>query len=359
MNVKVTLRNPFNKQDQITYYIEVYDTPIAKLWYRALEELLTNKKYLEKNFCFLGFPNTPRTLTYICNELDWVKEKINIFFKNEYEILETFQPELMFTNLTVNNDLMNRLHRHFEILQGTVSNLSNYYRRADYKTKFAIRQLNNLCHEAESLMLSLRKQQTAPQWVRPSQITTFLNAPRYLFPSEYKKTFNESNYDRRMGEVYLHWAQIGKTIFEVYRDEKGVDITDATCSAITNLNFYSGEFDVEWGRDIVFGGNFDWHNKDLSNFKSWLERNNFNIDDKDINYGYHSVGKVNLQKSFETEDYTVIWKMLSDHLDIINISTDNCKLDFNYNWTDENYYWEQIKLLMPGYDHSSKTLRKV
>jgi len=69
---------------------------------------------------------------------------------------------------------MNRLHNYFEVLQGTVENLSPYYKYADYDTKYAIRQLNNICHEIENLCLSQRKQSTAPEWIRPSQITTFL-----------------------------------------------------------------------------------------------------------------------------------------------------------------------------------------
>ncbi|NCX06337.1 MAG: aminotransferase class III-fold pyridoxal phosphate-dependent enzyme, partial [Actinobacteria bacterium] len=84
--------------------------------------------------------------------------------------------------LEPNQDIMNQLHNHFEHLQGTVWGLSDWYKEADYDTKFAIRQLNNLCHEAESLMLSQRKQAQDPQWIRPSQITTFLNAERLDFP---------------------------------------------------------------------------------------------------------------------------------------------------------------------------------
>jgi hypothetical protein len=41
---------------------------------------------------------------------------------------------------------------------------------------------------------SQRKQIAAPEWVRPSQITTFLNAPRIDYPDELKTTFQE-NFD--------------------------------------------------------------------------------------------------------------------------------------------------------------------
>jgi hypothetical protein len=356
LNVKITLRNPLKKTDFIDYYIDVYDLELAHLWINALRDLLIQKRYLEKNFCFLGFPDSQRNLDFICKELNWAKNQINDFFGSDYYINEQFTPDKLRNpiSLKANQELLNVLHNHFEVLQGTVWQLSNYYRQADYQTKFAIRQLNNLCHEAESLILSQRKKATVPEWVRPSQITTFLNATRFEFPKHLKTTFNEHNYDRKFGEVYLHWSQIGKTLFEVYRDEKGTDIDQATCQAITHLKFYSGEFDIEWGQDITYNGKYPWHTQEISEFKSWLIRNGFDIADPQYNYGFHPVARVNLKRSFGTEKIDDIWKILSDHLDIYQMSIDNVQSTFDYAWTDADYYQQQIDRLRPGYDFSSK-----
>jgi len=356
LKVEVVLRNPLNKTDQISYYIDVYDTAMAKLWHDALKEMLRQKLYLEKNFCFLGFPDSQRTLEFICKELTWAKDTINRFFENEYTIHEIYEPNLLFQNLAANQTVMNQLHNHFEILQGTVNNLSDWYRRADYKTKFAIRQLNNLCHEAESLMLSLRKKAKMPYWIRPSQITTFLTAKRYEFPGAYKNKFARDHYDRKFGEVYLHWAQIGKTIYEVFRDEKGKHIDDTICSAITHLKYYTGEFDIEWGRNIQYHSDTFWHTEDIDEFEEWLVKNKFDLTDSSLNFGYHPIGQVDLLRSFGTTDFTEILHLLSNHLDIYKIIANDVQCEFNYNWTDENYYPEQIKMLIPGYDYSSKTL---
>jgi hypothetical protein len=249
---------------------------------------------------------------------------------------------------------MNKLHNHFEILQGTVWGLSEYYKRADYTTKFAIRQLNNLCHEAESLMLSQRKAVQAPEWVRPSQITTFLNAQRIEFPDRLKQTFHESRYDRKFGYVYLHWTQIGKTLFEVYNDEQGADIDQAVCDAITHLRYYSGEFDIDWGRDITYAGPHPWHSKRMSNFRAWLYKNNFNTEDIEYNFGYHEVGHVLLDESFGTTNPEEIWAQLGKHLDIYKIITDQAEATFDYTWSDADYYDQQINKLKPGYDYSSR-----
>lgn len=357
--VIVTLQNPLDKSDTMDYVIAVNDSPMGERWFNALKELLQQNKYLEKNFCFLGFPDSQRDLRFICQELVWAVHEINSFFGSEYQIEELYTHNMLRPNgVDPDQDLMNKLHNHFEILQGTVWGLSDYYKKADYTTKFAIRQLNLLCHEAESLMLSQRKKLQAPDWVRPSQITTFLNAPRYEFPDEYKTTFDETRYDRKFGEVYLHWTQIGKTLFEVYRDEQGVDIDNATCDAITHLRYYSGEFDIEWAQDVCFNGGHPWHTNEMVGFRDWLVRNGFDLDDTQFNYGYHPVGQVLLQESFGTSDFREIWTILSRYLDIVQITCDDghgnvLRSVYPYTWTDKDYYEQQIEKLKPGYDYSS------
>ena len=327
---------------------------MGALWFSALQDLLRNHNYLEKNFCFLGFPDSTRNLDFICKELNRATNQINKFFGKEYWIPEVYLPSTLREGLDPNQDVMNRLHNHFEHLQGTVWELSDYYKRADYETKFAIRQLNNLCHEAESLMLSQRKQQEVPDWVRPSQITTFLNALRIEFPNEHKTTFDETRYDRRFGEVYLHWTQIGKTLYEVYRDENGVDINDATCDAITHLRYYSGEFDIEWAQDVVFDGSHPWHTREMTGFREWLHRNRFDAQNTEYNYGYHPVGQVNLQSSFGTTDFREVWPILSKYLDILSIETGDLKAVYDYTWADADYYQQQIQRMKAGYDFSSR-----
>lgn len=353
--VIVTLRNPLNKKDTLDYVITVNDTAMGKLWYTALQDLLQQNKYLEKNFCFLGFPDTPRDIRFICKELNRACNQINKFFGQEYWIGETYIPGyIQNADKSPNQPAMNLLHNRFEILQGTVWGLSEYYKRADYETKFAIRQLNNLCHEAESLMLSQRKKIEAPEWIRPSQITTFLNAERLDFPDKLKTSFDETRYDKKFGHVYLHWTQIGKTLYEVYTDERGVDINSATCDAITHLRYYSGEFDIEWARDVTFGGKLPWHTNKMAGFRNWLDRNGFDVEDAQYNYGYHEVGIIDIMASFGTDNIEQIWNQLSNHLDVYAITAGSKTAVYDYTYTDADYYTQQIERLKPGYDYSSR-----
>jgi len=354
MDVRVVLRNPFDKRKTVDYIIEVQEHPMASYWYTALNSLLESRPYLEKNFCFMGFPDAPRSLEFLCKELQWVKDTINDHFNGTYEIREIFTPNTMRDGLNPNQDIMNALHNHFEILQGEAWELSDWYKRADYPTKFAIRQLNNICHEAESLMLSQKKKVEAPQWIRPSQITTFLNAPRFDYPEAHKRTFDKTRYDRTFGTVYQHWTQIGKTLYEVFVDEGAPDLDEAMCEAITHLRYYSGEFDIEWSRDVTYAGDYPWHKQRMDEYAEWLERNGFKHDDTQYNYGFHEVGQVNMKRSFGTDVPEEVWAIVSEHLDIVRIETARASADFEYCWTDSDYYEQQINFMRPGYDYSSK-----
>ena len=61
-SVKVVLRNPLDKKDQLDYTIELNDVPLAQDWATALSNELRAGRLIEKNFCFMGFPHTPRNL---------------------------------------------------------------------------------------------------------------------------------------------------------------------------------------------------------------------------------------------------------------------------------------------------------
>jgi len=372
--IEIVLRNPQNKQDTLSYYIEFEPTDFNLRWLSAVEQNIKNNLHLEKNYCFLGWAKSPRDIDYLCNEINKAITQINNFNSNgiwqkqglkDYQINEHFTKDYIMYNdvdhkvaatikdmgLKLKHEPMNLLHLYFEELQGEAWNLSPYYKFADYETKYAIRQLNVLCHELESWALSYRKTFTEPEWQRPSQITTFLNAPRINLQDNDYELFLKNRYDRDFGGVYLHWAQIGKTHFEVFRDEGGADIDDATCSAISALRYYSGEFDVEWGNDIREDNKW-FHKKEISEYRAWLERNGFNWNDPKLSLGYIKIGQVNLEKSFSTKDFFTIIDTMSKYLDICKIKTPNVEREYNYVWSDENYKQMQIDFLKPGYNWS-------
>jgi hypothetical protein len=386
--VKITLRNPLDHKDQLTYSIKVYDNSLADDWVLALKKLLVSGNLLEKNFCFMGFPNSPRTLEFLCKELNQAIYVINTFnsnlrwinaglesyfiedyytpdvvrFSSEYPIgerLHKIQTDdtylLEHIGLAAKKQVLNRLHNHFEILQGTVESLSPYYIEADYETKYAIRQLNIICHEIENLILSQQKQAYLPQFIRPSQINTWLHADRYTLKDQHRDLFVANGYNRQFGHVYMHWTQIGKTLFEVFRDEGAPKLDATICDAITQLQYYSGEFDIEWGSDMIYGNKETyWFTDEQDIFKQWLIENGLDPQDKNLSLGYLPIGEVDLEDSFGTTDMFKVWDLISAHLDVFKITVDDISQTFDYCWTDADYKQQQIKMMRPGYDYSSR-----
>ena len=155
----------------------------------------------------------------------------------------------------------------------------------------------------------------------------------------------------------MHWTQIGKTLYEVFRDEKapklnvGADPTDitvgsgATCEAITALKFYSGEFDIEWGRDVVLGGNHFWHDQEQQQFRQWIQDNGLDVNDIRLSLGYLKIGQVDIQGSFPGLSVEQIWQRLGQHLDIYSIEVNGLKAVYDYCWSDPDHEQKQIDKL--------------
>lgn len=384
--VKVVLRN-YQKNEYIDYDIIPHDHSLANNWIIALKDLLGRGNILEKNYCFMGWPNTQRTLPYLCYELNkhiaqinkpetqqrWIEHGCKPYVIEEYFSEDTVRfpvdygtaltedlknngndPALHLA-LSLKHGIMNQLHNHFEILQGTVENLGQHYLWANDDTKYAIRQLNLLCHEIESLCLSQRKAKFDPFWIRPSQITTWISAPRYDLKQQHRELFNLNEYDREFGGVYMHWCQIGKTLFEVWRDENAPAIDKTTCDAITELQYYSGEFDIEWGRSVTRES--PWHAQEQRQFKYWLARQGYDPDDNaGLSLGYLPLGKVDYLSAFGTVMPQTIIDTMGDYLDIYKIEVDDVSATYDYHWSDNDWRQKQIDFLRPGYRLISKEL---
>ena len=364
-----TLENKIEIQyNNQTVRIDVYDTSLGQRFLEALKDNLVEKRILEKNFCFLGWANSKRDLNFLCKELNQSIEQINSFsFDPKYDRIDPFVPDdFQFSarlkigkgsiqespGLRLKHEACNLLHRHFEELQGTAWNLSKYYKQADIQTKYAIRQLNNICHEIESWVMSNRKSVLEPEWMRPSQITTFLNAPRYDLREEDFELFKHNRYDRELGGVYLHWSQVGKTLIEVFRDEGAPKMTDALCSEINHQKYYSGEFDIEWGKTIT-EQDHQFKKNEMDGFRKWLKENNFDWNDAKLSLGYIKIGQIDLTRSFGHDSFKLIYNKMKDNLNIKSISIlgdDHSKNNFAYTLESDDWKQIQIEGLKRGYE---------
>ena len=328
--------------DTLTLYIDVEDNSLSHKWLDALNNIIRSDLHLEKNYCWLGWTESERTAEYIIRQINASISAINsanigYVIDDSFTVEETIQD-----NLDVDHERMNWLHRYFEDLQGHSGHMSPYWQQADVVTRWHIRQLNLLCHEYESLVLSMRKVLQAPEWRRPSQLMCWLNAPRFALDTEDYELFGIDTLNRQLGGVYVGVNKaVSKAHWEVFNDE-GRSVDELVTTSLRNQTQAAGDFDIEWARDP---GAYHWQIKKIAEFRSWLTNNGFEPEDKSLTIGHPKVAQVNLTKSFGTLDYNQIWQQLAGHLDVYKIRTSDAEATYEYRWSDEDYAAQQIRRL--------------
>ncbi len=340
--IEIDLRD--NRDNILTVYIDVAENSLSRKWLAALNDIIRNDLHLEKNFCWLGWTESQRNIEYLCTQANRSINAINSA-NLDYRIQDFFSPATVIQkDLDVNHDQMNRLHRYFEDLQGHAGAMSSHYTAADVYTRWHIRQLNLLCHEIESLVLSMRKQVQAPEWKRPSQLMCWLKAPRFILEEEDYDLFGVDTINRSLGGVFVGVNKaVGKHHWEVFNDEgRDSRIGELVTSSLRSQTEAAGDFDIEWARDPSA---YDWQISRLAEFRAWLVANGFDPNDKSLTIGHPQVGQVDLQRSFGTTDYVQIWRQLSTKLDVYKIRTSAAEATYNYKWSDADYAEQQIRAL--------------
>jgi hypothetical protein len=328
--------------DTLTLYIDVIDNSLSRKWLTALNNIIHSDLHLEKNYCWMGWVESKRTAEYIIGQINTSITAINSANLG-YTIDDLFTVEgTIQDNLDVDHERMNWLHRYFEDLQGHSGHMSPYWTQADAVTRWHIRQLNLLCHEYESLVLSMRKVMQASAWRRPSQLMCWLNAPRFSLDSDDYELFGIDTINRQMGGAYVGVNKaVGKAHWEVFNDE-GRSVDELVTTSLRNQTEAAGDFDIEWARDP---GAYHWQIKKLADFRKWLIHNGFDPEDKSLTIGHPMIAQVNLTKSFGTLDYNQIWQQIAAHLDVYKIRTSDAKATYEYRWSDADYAEQQIRRL--------------
>jgi len=190
----------------------------------------------------------------------------------------------------------------------------------------------------------MRKVVEAPEWSRPSQLMCWLQAPRFELGPEDYELFGIETINRKLGGVYVGVNKaVGKHHWEVFQDEgRDSRIGELVTTSLRSQTQAAGDFDIEWARDP---GAFHWQKVQLAEFRTWLERNGFDPDDKSLTIGHPQVGQVDLERSFGTTSYDQIWRQLSTQLDVYQIRTSHAQAIYDYHWSDPDYDQQQIRAL--------------
>ena len=342
--IELVLRNT-QTDARLPVYIDVADNSLSRRWLAALNDLLRKDLHLEKNYCFMGFPDGVRSGDLIVAEINRSIRAIqtstpDYSLEDHFTLANSINPDL-----SINHAHFNNLHRYFEDLQGVSGAMSPYYERADDSVRWHIRQLNLLCHEFETWALSNRKVHTAPEWVRPSQLMCWLQSPRFVLEPEDYDLFGIETINRSLGGVYVGVNKaVGKHHWEVFQDEgkHGAMLDELTTTAMRGQTEAAGDFDIEWANNP---GAYEWQKKRLQQFREWLLANGIDPDDKTLTIGHPQVAQVDLLASFGTEDYRSIWAQLTEHMDVYSIKTSSASAEYKYTWSDSNYMDLQILAL--------------
>jgi hypothetical protein len=340
--IRMDLRSTNNQE--LSVYIDVEDNSLSRKWLAALNQLILNQNHLEKNYCWLGWAESERNLEYLCAQINRSIHAVNSADLG-YVIKDFFSSSnTIDAGLGINQAHLNQLHKYFEDLQGVSGAMSPYYTAADDTTRWHIRQLNLLCHELESLILSIRMLKVAPEWQRPSQLMCWLKAPRFELSVEDYELFGIETINRSLGGVYVGVNKaVGKHHWEVFTDEgRDSRVRELMTSTLKSQTQAAGDFDIEWAKDP---GSYLWQRRALKEFREWLIDNNFDPEDKSLTIGHPKVAQVDLVRSFGTTDYEKIWAQLSQHQDVYRISTSTAQATYQYRWSDSDYDLQQIRKL--------------
>jgi hypothetical protein len=309
--------------DIIEVETTLFESTVKQRWYALLQNVLKNDfiTYV-KTFSLVGNFSKNRTPQMIVKELvEGIEMLKNAEWYPDYDkINEPYQNLLK----EFDRDLLNRLHLHFETLQGQIWNPSSFLARATGEERFAISKLNLSCHSLEAYYDSIKRTDMG------------IGKSVYFYYSICgTPTFEEITLEDKLqfsrtignGMIYLHYAQTGKTWYEAYCDQDE-HVTDG---GISEHRLISGEFSAHIGPQFEF--NMD------EGFKAFIQSRGFDWEDPNLAIGYCPIGQINKVGDIDITDYEACQKLLEEYDDFYGIKLDDgTDKYYDYRHNSEAYY---------------------
>ena len=230
------------------------------------------------------------------NELLWCLQNCEF---NQHEVFATLysidesKQELLNACLTINKYLKNfisiedtdlqeyynYLHTKFEELSGGFGTPTRLFSIANAELKQAIRNLNFFIHRLE-----VKKE------AYPSLYISF-NKDQYRRCPLSEEDYEQLVFKFPAGTLFLHYVELGKEYFDLYKDNLTVDYTGAK-----NLHYYSGESSLMF-EDLDYFAD--------QQYVDWLNDNNIDRFNKKLGHGKIPLGYVKNKDS--------VMQLLSQH----------------------------------------------
>ncbi|GAB4014010.1 MAG: hypothetical protein Fur0010_11450 [Bdellovibrio sp.] len=237
MELSLTYAHYQDSDNVMTLRWEIDENLTSFAWLKALLNLMQNNSIPFSRHT--GFVSGPKDMKWLANVLNGCIAKIND--DGRYHISE--RAEAFF-----NQDFANAIHHHFEILRGEVILETDYYKNSDKLLTHSVCGLNHCIHDMEALHRSLQIVKKNYDNYTGVISFEFFNPTRYKLPDDAYQRFS---LDMNFGDLYLHYAQIGKTWLEAFVDQDEHIFSEA----IRPLDTLTGEFNAFFG-EVTFDQQF-------------------------------------------------------------------------------------------------------
>lgn len=244
MIFSIVFKNESNHEFILKF--ETYDTEIANKWADCLLEQYNKDPCIKEKDRFYNFPLDDWTEERLVNELN---ECIEIINQNENVINHT-------AYIGMPQEQLNHLHHYFEKLRGGILTPTEFWLNSNEQIRDALDKYNVIIHRAENFYSSHNNNYT------PRIVCTFNHRKRYLLEDKDYKYFT---LERKFGEVYINYCEVGKPLYDVFKD--GDDVVGE--DNIRPLRYYSPDMTVSFHPRSK--NNVD---KFLTDMDIWWDQNN-------------------------------------------------------------------------------------
>jgi hypothetical protein len=339
MKLFIVLRDSKKIYPNYKIIFKILDNPLAKQWQDLfLKNFIDSDHPIEKDYSLKGWVDSwdsqfPRNLKFLCDRMNKAIFKINeTMIPLGYEKID-----LLFDVEKIKSPhrqiLMNKIHHHFETLIGQTWNPSKWYSLADDFTRTAIRNLNNLCHEIESIVYTIEKKQKVHF---PMQIFASLNGPNFqgnYFSEKIKQEISIEEYQsfskfKKWGDIEIYYAQLGKRHKEAYYDND----EEIHNSNISGYRYLTGEFIVTFDPSAYHREVYE-----SLDFHVWLTKQGFDITDPCLALGFPRVAEIDMNQprleiinNLRKRDDIYQIGLENDQGEVLHLKT------YDYLWTDND-----------------------